>query len=318
MSTTPRETKDDGFKTILGNHELFVQFLNDFVKIDILKDVTPDDIEDITERFTMMGIDSKDGDTVKKIKLKGKEPLFIVGIAEHQQNVNYRMSFRFLQYCVFVWHDYEREQNALRKGASDLKDFKYPPIIPIVYYTGESAWTSQINFIDRVYFSDIFERFIPKFEYILIDSKNYSQEDLIRNKDILSLFLIIDKIKRAEQVSTLKDIPQEFFDEIEASTPEHLKKLVREVVVMFLTKIDIPEEDRDEVVNKIMTRRFSEMFTLVDGYSVKETKRITKEEVTKELAKKMLNFGDSIDKVAVVTGLAREEVESLSVSRGLI
>jgi hypothetical protein len=54
----------------------------------------------------------------------------------------------------------------------------------MVYYTGEGAWTSPINFIDKVYFNDIFERYIPKFEYMLIDAKNYSQEDLLRNRDI--------------------------------------------------------------------------------------------------------------------------------------
>ena len=69
----PRETKDDGFKTILGNHELFVQFLSDFVKIDIFKGITPDDIADMTERFIMMGIDSKNGDTVT---ISPMSPLF--------------------------------------------------------------------------------------------------------------------------------------------------------------------------------------------------------------------------------------------------
>lgn len=323
MQTAPRETKDDGFKTILGNHELFVQFLSDFVKIDIFKDVTPEDIEDITERFTVMGIDSKDGDTVKKINLKNKEPLYVIGIAEHQQSVNHRMSFRFLQYSVFIWLDYEKEQNALHKGISELKDFKYPPILPMVYYTGESSWTSPINFFDKVYFNGIFERYIPKFEYLLIDSKNYTQQDLLKNKDILSLFLIIDKIKRAEQISTLKNIPQSFFDELEANTPEHLKKLVREVVAMFLTKLDIPEQEKDEVIEKIMARRFSEMFTLVDGYSVTETRRIAKEEqkietqketrkeVQEEFAKKLLKRKRPIDEIVEDTGLTREEIKNL-------
>jgi hypothetical protein len=201
MPNVPRETRDDGFKLILGNHDLFVQFLHDFVKVDMLKDVAPDDIEDITERFIMMGLDSKEGDTVKRINLKGKEPLYVIGIVEHQQSVNYRMSFRLLQYSVFIWSDYEKEQNALREGAAELKDFRYPPIIPMVYYTGESAWTSPVNFFDKVYFHDVFERYIPKFEYLLIHSANYSKDDLVRNRDILSLFLLIDKIKRAEQIS---------------------------------------------------------------------------------------------------------------------
>jgi len=123
MQSVPRETKDDGFKIILGDHELFIQFLRDFVNIDILNEVGPNDIEDISERFPTMGIDSKESDIVKRIKLKGEDQLYVVGIIEHQQNVNYRMSFRFLQYCVFIWSDYEKRQNALHSGSSELKDF---------------------------------------------------------------------------------------------------------------------------------------------------------------------------------------------------
>ena len=307
MPGVPRETKDDGFKTILGNHDLFVQFLNDFVKIDLLKNVTPDDIEDITERFTVMGIDSKDGDIVKKIKLKGMEPLYVVGMTEHQQNINHRMSFRFLQYKVFVWLDYEKEQNALREGASELKDFKYPPIIPIVYYTGENKWSAPMNFYDKVYLNTVFEQYIPKFEYLLIDSNNYTQADLIKNKNILSLFLIIDKIKRAEQLSDFGKIPQEFFDELEKNTPDHLKKLVREVVVMFLKKLDVPDEEWDNIANKITKRRFSEMFTLVDGYSVKKTR----ENERIDIANSLLAEGDSIEKVARVAKLPIEKIIKL-------
>jgi hypothetical protein len=224
MTKVPRETKDDGFKTILGNPFLFVQFLRDFVNIDILKNVQPEDIEDISERFVTMGLDSQEGDTVKKINLKGREPLFVVGLAEHQQKVSFRMSFRILQYMVFIWNDYEKEQEALCKGSTELKEFKYPPILPIVYYTGESPWTSPLNYYDKVYLNTIFESYIPKFEYMLIDANHYSQEDLLQNKDVLSLFLIIDKIKKAEQISTLQNIPKEYFDELERTTPEHLRK----------------------------------------------------------------------------------------------
>ena len=79
MCDMPREIKDTGFKSILGDRDLFAQFVRDFVNIDMLKNITPDDIEDITERFAVMGVEHKDGDTVKKVKIKGQEPLFVIG-----------------------------------------------------------------------------------------------------------------------------------------------------------------------------------------------------------------------------------------------
>ena len=48
QNTKPR---DSSAKTILGNHVLCAQFLRGYTDIDLLKDVQPEDIEDITEHF---------------------------------------------------------------------------------------------------------------------------------------------------------------------------------------------------------------------------------------------------------------------------
>jgi replication fork clamp-binding protein CrfC len=43
--------KDNSFKQVLGNNQLFVEFLKDFIPIGILKDVSPEDIEDVNVRY---------------------------------------------------------------------------------------------------------------------------------------------------------------------------------------------------------------------------------------------------------------------------
>jgi hypothetical protein len=312
MPSISRTVKDGSFKMILGDHELFVQFLHDFVKMDIFSGVTPEDIEDISERFITMGLNSKDGDTVKKIKLKDKQPLFVVGLAEHQQKVNYRMSFRFLQYSVFIWLDYEKEQEALRKGSTELKGFKYPPVLPVVYYTGESRWTAPLNFHDKVYFNEVFKPYIPNFEYMLVNAGNYTQADLLANRDILSLFLLIDKIKYAEQITQLREIPQEFFDMLEAKTPEHLREMVRNIAYLFLKKLDVPEQELDEFASKIKSRRLSEMFGLIDGYSVTKTRAEARAETQAkdraEFACNLLLENMDIQKIARLAMLPLERV----------
>ena len=221
------------------------------------------------------------------------------------------MSFRLLQYSVFAWIDYEKEQNALRKGASELKDFKYPPVLPIVYYTGTGKWTAPLNFYDKVHFNSVFERFIPKFEYLLIDSNSYTVQDLLEYKDILSLFLAVDKIKTADQFPILKEIPREYFDELEKSTPEHLRKLIREALVVFMRKLDVPEEEWNDVANKIKERRFSGMFELLDGYSVTKTRQEGRQEEKKEVAMRMLRRGTPIKIVAEDTDMDEAAVSRL-------
>ena len=72
------KAKDNIFKLILKEPEIFVEFLRDFVPIDILKYIAPSDIEDISERFLPLFDENKDSDTVKRINLKEQSPLFVI------------------------------------------------------------------------------------------------------------------------------------------------------------------------------------------------------------------------------------------------
>jgi len=67
------KVKDNSVKVILAEPELFAEFLRDFIPIDILRDVTPSDIEDMTERLISLVSEQKDGDTIKRINLNNHE-----------------------------------------------------------------------------------------------------------------------------------------------------------------------------------------------------------------------------------------------------
>ena len=122
--------------------------------------------------------DGKDSDTVKRIKLKGSAPLFVIAIVEHESQVNHRASFKMLQYISLILHEYEREANRENQSASSAKGFKYPPVLPVVFYDGADKRTAETNFPNKTELSDIFGKYIPKFEYELVDLNEYSEHDL--------------------------------------------------------------------------------------------------------------------------------------------
>lgn len=49
-----QHVKDNGAKLIFKDPILCAEFLRGYVDVDILKDVQPEDIEDISERFVSM------------------------------------------------------------------------------------------------------------------------------------------------------------------------------------------------------------------------------------------------------------------------
>ena len=145
---TPRNTKDNIYKKIFGEPQIFTEFLNDFIPIDILKGLDPKDINDITPRHLPLFLDSKDSDTVKQINLGDEtDPLYVVSIVEHESAVNYTSAYKMLVYMVLVWDTYIKDNDKLRKeeleqyGTTKRKsstdiDFKLPPILPVIFYDG--------------------------------------------------------------------------------------------------------------------------------------------------------------------------------------
>ncbi|MCL2197630.1 MAG: hypothetical protein FWB80_01785 [Defluviitaleaceae bacterium] len=87
MAETLHKAQDNSVKAILSENELFSEFLKSFVPIEILSDVSPSDIEDVTERLISLISEQKDGDTIKRVNLKGNAPLFVITIVEHESKL---------------------------------------------------------------------------------------------------------------------------------------------------------------------------------------------------------------------------------------
>ena len=170
---------DSSSKLIFGNAELCSQFLRNYMDIPLLKNVRAEDIEDVTERYIPMFTEERDSDTVKRIRISEKGTLFFVTLIEHKTKVDYNVSMQLLRYMVYIWEDYEKEMEKKKKGISKTKNFRYPPILPIVYYEGSGKWTAPCNIRDRVCFDEAFEPFTPKFFYKLVQLNTYSVDELV-------------------------------------------------------------------------------------------------------------------------------------------
>ena len=111
------------------------------------------------------------------------------------------MAFKLLRYTVMVLTDYEREEEKKRPGITRKKEFRYPPIIPIVYYEGTSQWTAVRHFKERVYLNEVLGKYIPDFEYLVVPIASYTNGELIEKKDELSLIMLINKLRNSGDLS---------------------------------------------------------------------------------------------------------------------
>lgn len=291
-----RHYRDSSGKTIFKDPVLCSQFLKNYVDVPMLKDVKPEDIEDVSERYVHMFTEERESDVVKKVNLKNN-PFFLVSLIEHKSDVDYNVVMQVFRYITFIWEDFEKEQERLLPGSSKAKEFRYPPVLPIIFYDGRENWTAATSLHDRVLFSDVLGKYIPDYRCILIQLKEFSNVELMKKRDELSVLMLIDKLKNAKDYAELKeDLRGDFLETVLEETPEYLLKLMSEIVETFLSKLNIPQGEVELFTGKIKERKMGELFKYFEGWDVQalrreieETRRETRKEMEEAGIRKLLD-----------------------------
>ena len=97
--------KDNAAKIVFGDPVLCAQFLKGYTDIPLFKEIKPEDIENVSSHFLPLFQESRDSDTVNKIRI-GDFEIYLIALIEHQSENDFDMSFRILRYIVFIWTDY--------------------------------------------------------------------------------------------------------------------------------------------------------------------------------------------------------------------
>ena len=274
------KVKDSSSKIIFEDPVLCSQFLKGYVDIPILKDVQPEDIEDVTERFVHMFTEERNSDIVKKVRTKiNDESFFLISLIEHKSVVDYNVVMQILRYMVFIWEDYEKEMERQHKGISRTKEFKYPPILPIIFYDGANGWTAGTRLQERVLFSDMFAKYIPDYQCILMQLNNYSNEELLKRKEELSIIMLIDKLKNAADYTELEQgISEEYLREATGNSSEYLLGIVAQVVEILLAKLNVPDEEVLRFTGQIKEKKMGELLANFEAWDVQAIRREAREE----------------------------------------
>ena len=98
-------TQDNAAKIVFGDPVLCAQFLKGYTDISLFKEIKPEDIENVSSHFLPLFQESRDSDTVNKIRI-GDFEIYLIALIEHQSENDFDMSFRILRYIVFIWTDY--------------------------------------------------------------------------------------------------------------------------------------------------------------------------------------------------------------------
>lgn len=282
--------RDISSKAVFRNRVLCAQFLRDNCDIPALKQVRPEDIEDISERYLPYLGTEMDSDSAKKIRIldigggeegegkAGNRPHFLVSLIDHKSLVDYDVSMQLLRYMMCIWTEYRREMEERQKGITSRKNFRYPVIIPIVYYEGKAKWTVDRQLSSRIENIGEYRDWIPDFKYEVIRIHDYSNEELMKRGNEMSLIMMFNKIQDASDLEEFIHIPPDKMDRIVRNSPDHVIDVLVKVMESLCFKIDVSDEERAQCVRRVRAREMGYLFENMEHMSLQEERRKTEEE----------------------------------------
>lgn len=145
-----------------------------------VKDLDFDQCETIDKSFVSDHYKETESDLIYKVKLKGRE-VYLIILLEFQSTMDRFMVLRVLNYLTNFYMDYV----ASRKGVSLL-----PPVFPLVLYNGDRRWTAPVRLADLIQEPHLLGKYVPQFEYFKLVEHEYSKQQLLGIRNIVStLFL---------------------------------------------------------------------------------------------------------------------------------
>ncbi|MBQ9143086.1 MAG: Rpn family recombination-promoting nuclease/putative transposase [Lachnospiraceae bacterium] len=230
---TNTKVRDSGSKVIFDEPVLCAQFLRDYVDLPYMKDIQPEDIRDVSSQFVPMFAEERNADRVKRIDINGTNPFFLVSLIEHKTDIEYDVCMQIFRYMIYIWEAYAKEEEQKQEGVSKQKDFKYPPVLPIVYYEGSKKWTAPLDFKSRVNQGDVFVKYIPDFQYYLVPLRNFTNDEHLGRGDEMSVVMLFNKLQTKDDVEAFRKIAPERLEEILRETPSICWMLWRRYCLHF-------------------------------------------------------------------------------------
>ena len=264
----------------------------------------------------------------------GTDELFIYILVEHQSTVDKQMAFRVNSYMNQILALQRREWVTNNIPESE---WRYAPVIPIVFYTGEQRWNAPLTLDALMDVPDVLSEFIPKFKILLLDVKATAPDTLTRTGHPLGWLLTVLQKENASEAEIERTLIESIshLNTLAEEQIEQWKIAIAYFLLLILHRRPAKQHDglKAVVQNQIPLSRRKEVTEMV--YSMadrlleqgekrgiergrEEGREQGREEGTEQtrtvIATAMLNDNQSIDTIAKYTGLSEEEIEQLTES----
>jgi hypothetical protein len=185
VATPKTNNHDDFFRAACSKRFIVEPLLRHFIESDLSEKFDYDTLKFCPDSYITPELAHYYADRVWSIDFKNAEAILnLLLLFEHKSFIPKRVHIQLLRYMVEEWTKQIEEQlEALlalkKKGQKKREKIKLVLILPIILYHGKRRWQNPR-------FEDLFgeipavlKRFLPDFDFILIDLSKYSDQQII-------------------------------------------------------------------------------------------------------------------------------------------
>jgi predicted transposase/invertase (TIGR01784 family) len=234
----------------------------------------------------------------------GKSTFKLALLFEHKSALSDFPYGQLLRYISRIWDLYKKQKDPI------------PIVLPIVLYHGGSDWEHRPLYSYLTGDTELYGRFIPEFDYLLVNLREYSDELILQtfgHNPAVKLWLFIQKyiFTPEEVVKTLEKLTKS--DRMYVQSEEGLRIWVTTCTYIFAATPIKPEELM-RAVNTLPPNAKEAIMTTAQRLRKEGLEQGLEQgldRAKRQSASRMLEEGLDIELIVRVTGLTREEVEEL-------
>jgi predicted transposase/invertase (TIGR01784 family) len=287
-------THDKFFKSLFSNKNEVKEFVSKTINPSIVENLDLSTLKIDNTEYLDNRLSSSFSDLVYNCKY-GKTEIKISLLFEHKSQPEKFPHFQLLGYMLRIW-ELQIKQNE-----------KLTPIIPILFYHGKKRWDNK-GFEE--YFGELdneIQNFIPKFNYELIDTSTYSDDELKAHFESIELQVgllimknIFDEQKMLEKLGLLSEQINELLQTQEG------RDFFDSITVYMLNATRITSDkyrERMETISAQAEQQFVSTAQRLEYQGI--------EKGMKKAAVRMISKGYSNKTIMELTDLKENEVEDI-------
>ena len=206
------------------------------------------------------------------------------------------MGFRLLFYMTQIWGFQRREWES---SSIPKSQWRFRPIIPIVFYTGEQRWQTPLTLITIMDLPDMLSEFVPEFSAIFLSVKSTDTATLTKTDHPFGWLLTVLQKEHADK-EEMRIALMEAVAHIDTLDEEKTQQWRRAIFYLYLL-----------ILHRRPTDEHDELKTLVHQHIQETSRREEGETMAQTMAEYLMEQGERRGERRGETHAKREAVLKL-------